>query len=72
MPDRVLECLHWMHFILLLTYVIDIAAISIILITIGQLLILLLKRALDVDSKKFPTSIGVFHVFHEAIESYSR
>ena len=46
--------------ILLLTYVIDIAAISIILITIGQLLILLLKRALDVDSNKFPASLGVF------------
>jgi hypothetical protein len=54
--------------ILLLTYVIDIAAISIILITIGQLLILLLKRALDVDSNKFPASIGVFHFFTKRLK----
>ena len=57
--------------ILFLTYVIDIAAISIILITIGQLLILLLKRALDVDSNKFPASIGVFHVFTKRLKVIS-
>ncbi len=57
--------------ILLLTYVIDIAAISIILITIGQLLILLLKRALDVDLNKFPASIGVFHFFTKRLKVIS-
>ena len=54
--------------ILLLTYVIDIAAICIILITIGQLLILLLKRALDFDSNKFQASIGVFHFFTKRLK----
>ncbi len=49
-------------FVLFLIYAIDIAAISIILITMGQLLMLLLNRVLDIDSKKFPTSMGVFHV----------
>lgn len=49
-------------FVLFLIYAIDIAAISIILITMGQLLMLLLNRVLDVDSKKFPTSMRVFHV----------
>ena len=58
-------------FVLFLTYVIDIAAISIILITMGQLLMLLLNRVLDVDSKKFPTSIGVFHVFMKRLKVIS-
>jgi len=54
--------------VLFFTYVVDIAAISIILITMVQLLMLLLKRALDVDSKKFPASIGVFHVFMKRLK----
>ena len=57
--------------ILLLTYVIDIVAIGIILITIGQLLILLLKRAIDVDSNKLPVSIGVFHFFTKRLKVIS-
>jgi hypothetical protein len=48
-------------FVLFLMYIIDIAAISIILINMGQLLMLLLDRILYVDSKKL-TSIGVIHV----------
>jgi hypothetical protein len=47
-------------FVLFLMYIIDIAAISIILINMGQLLMLLLDRILYVDSKKL-TSIGVIH-----------
>ncbi|MDN5845616.1 MAG: hypothetical protein L0H53_05005 [Candidatus Nitrosocosmicus sp.] len=47
--------------VLILIYVIDVAAISIILITMGQSLILLLQRFLEVDSKKFPTGIGICH-----------
>ena len=48
-------------FVLFLMYIIDIAAISIILINMGQLLMLLLDRILYVDSKKL-TSMGVIHV----------
>jgi hypothetical protein len=49
-------------FVLFLTYVIDIAVISIILINMGQLMMLLINRILNVDSKKFPTSISVIRV----------
>ena len=49
-------------FVLFLKYVIDIAVISIILINMGQLMMLLINRILNVDSKKFPTSISVIRV----------
>ena len=48
-------------FVLFLMYIIDIAAISIILINLGQLLMLLLDRIIYIDSKKL-TSIGVIRV----------
>ncbi|TVP41268.1 hypothetical protein [Candidatus Nitrosocosmicus arcticus] len=47
-------------FVLLLTIVIDIAAISIILISMGQSLMVLPNRFLEVESKKFPTGFSVF------------
>ena len=47
-------------FVLLLTIVIDLAAISIILISMGQSLMLLLDRFVNVESKKFPTGFSVF------------
>jgi len=57
--------------VLYLTYVIDVIAISIILITIGQLLLLLLRRALVVDSKKFPASKFFFHIFMKHVNVIS-
>ena len=57
--------------VLFLTYVIDVVAISIILITMGQLLLLLLRRALVVDSKKFPASKSFFHVFMKQVNVIS-
>ncbi len=47
-------------FVLLLTIVIDLAAISSILISMGQSLMLLLDRFVNVESKKFPTGFSVF------------
>ncbi|MDF0679597.1 MAG: hypothetical protein P0116_01375 [Candidatus Nitrosocosmicus sp.] len=57
--------------VLFLTYVLDIVAISIILITMGQLILLLLRRALVVDSKKFPASKSFFHVFMKQVNVIS-
>ncbi|MDQ3084067.1 MAG: hypothetical protein M3Q77_04550 [Thermoproteota archaeon] len=47
-------------FVLLLTIVIDLAAISSILISMGQSLMLLLDRFVNVESKKIPTGFSVF------------
>lgn len=55
-------------FVLLLTNVIDIAGISIILISMGPSLMLLLDRFLDVDSKKCPPGFSVFHVFQKRLK----
>lgn len=57
--------------VLFLTYVIDVVAISIILITMGQLLLLLLHRVLVVDSKKFPASKGFLNVFMKRVNVIS-
>jgi len=57
--------------VLFLTYVIDVIAISIILITMGQLLLLLCNRTLVVDSKKSPASKFFFHVFMKQVNVIS-
>ena len=57
--------------VLYLTYVIDVIAISTILITMGQLLLLLLRRALVVDSKKSPARKFFFNVFMKQVNVIS-
>ena len=57
--------------VLFFTYVIDMAAISIILITMGQLLMLLWNRAIVADSKKFRAKMGVFHVLMKRLKGAS-
>ena len=55
-------------FVLLLTIVIDLAAISSILISMGQSLMLLLDRFVNVESKKIPTGFSVFRVFQNRVK----
>jgi hypothetical protein len=54
--------------VLLLTYVIDLAAISIILISMGQSLGLLPERFWDINPKKHPTCFSVFHLFQKQLK----
>ena len=53
--------------VLFLTYVIDVAAISIILITMGQSLMLLLNKLLESSSRKSRPGIGVYYVLKKQL-----